>query len=39
MREQSLAVADLSRVVAGISKVVETQTGFEYRPSTVLNAR
>jgi 2-methylcitrate dehydratase PrpD len=39
MREQSLAVADIARVIAGISKVVETQTGFEYQPSTVLNAQ
>jgi len=26
-------------VVVGVSKVVETQTGFAYRPTTVLNAQ
>ena len=39
MREHSLRVSDIARVVAGISRVVETQTGFPYAASTVLNAQ
>ena len=36
----ALAVAPhVRRVVAGISRVVERQTGFKYHPSTVLNAQ
>lgn len=39
MKEEGLAVADIDRIVVGVSRVVETQTGFLYRPSTVLNAQ
>lgn len=39
LKDESLAVADIARVVIGVSKVVETQTGFVYAPSTVLNAQ
>ena len=38
-RENRLDVRQIKRVVAGIGRVVETQTGFEYKPSTVLNAQ
>jgi 2-methylcitrate dehydratase PrpD len=39
MRENALVPADIQRVVAGIASVVETQTGFEYRADSVLNAQ
>jgi 2-methylcitrate dehydratase PrpD len=39
MREHKLAVSDISRIVAGIASVVETQTGFQYRADSVLNAQ
>lgn len=39
MREAGFAAGDVERVVVGISRVVERQTGFPYRPSTVLNAQ
>ncbi|SPC12279.1 MmgE/PrpD family protein [Cupriavidus oxalaticus] len=39
MREHGLQVADVTRVVAGVASVVETQTGFEYRADSVLNAQ
>ncbi len=39
MRDEGVAIADIDRVVAGISRVVLTQTGFPYRVSTVLNAQ
>jgi 2-methylcitrate dehydratase PrpD len=38
-REERLPVHDIDHIVVGVSKVVETQTGFVYRPSTVLNAQ
>ena len=39
MDEQKLKPEDIDYIVAGVSKVVNTQTGFVYRPSTVLNAQ
>ncbi|MCD0505901.1 MmgE/PrpD family protein, partial [Bordetella petrii] len=39
MRENKLEPADVERVVAGIACVVNTQTGFEYRADSVLNAQ
>lgn len=39
MAEEKLSPEDIAYVVAGVSKVVETQTGFVYRPNTVLNAQ
>jgi 2-methylcitrate dehydratase PrpD len=39
LRENRLDVREIERVVAGISRVVETQTGFEYKPSSVLSAQ
>ncbi len=39
MREHKLAVSDISRIVAGVASVVETQTGFQYRADSVLNAQ
>lgn len=39
MAEEKLSPEDVAYVVAGVSKVVETQTGFVYRPGTVLNAQ
>lgn len=39
MREHRLKCADVDHVNVGVSRVVETQTGFVYRPSTVLNAQ
>ncbi len=39
MREYALADSDVAHVTAGISRVVDRQTGFEYKPSTVLNAQ
>jgi 2-methylcitrate dehydratase PrpD len=38
-REHGFAIADIDRIVVGISRVVERQTGFPYRKSTVLNAQ
>jgi 2-methylcitrate dehydratase PrpD len=38
-RENGFSAADVDRVVVGISRVVERQTGFPYRQSTVLNAQ
>ena len=37
--EHGFGVGDIERVVVGVSRVVERQTGFPYRPSTVLNAQ
>lgn len=37
--EHGFTVDDVDRVVVGISRVVERQTGFPYRQSTVLNAQ
>src|SRR3546814_1791369 len=39
MREQKRTPADVERVVAGVAAVVDTQTGFEYRADSVLNAQ
>ena len=39
MREHALRVDDVARIVAGIASVVDTQTGFEYRADSVLNAQ
>ena len=39
MAEHGLQPDDVDHVVAGVSKVVETQTGFVYQPTTVLNAQ
>lgn len=39
LKDEGLTAADIARVVIGVSKVVETQTGFVYAPSTVLNAQ
>lgn len=39
MRENGLKPADVERVVAGVASVVDTQTGFEYRADSVLNAQ
>jgi len=39
MREHRLKPADIERVVAGVASVVNTQTGFEYRADSVLNAQ
>ena len=39
MEENGLVVADLARVIAGIPVVVQTQTGFEYKADSVLNAQ
>ncbi|WP_188589325.1 MmgE/PrpD family protein, partial [Achromobacter denitrificans] len=39
MRENGLKPADVERVVAGVAGVVDTQTGFEYRADSVLNAQ
>jgi 2-methylcitrate dehydratase PrpD len=39
MQEQRLKPEDVDHVVAGVSHVVETQTGFVYQPTTVLNAQ
>jgi 2-methylcitrate dehydratase PrpD len=38
-RDHQLAVSDVERVVAGIPRVVETQTGFPYQADSVLNAQ
>lgn len=39
MGEHKFAVSDIERVVAGIASVVNTQTGFDYRADSVLNAQ
>lgn len=39
MRENGLKPADVERVVAGVAGVVDTQTGFDYRADSVLNAQ
>jgi 2-methylcitrate dehydratase PrpD len=39
LREQGLAVSDVERVIAGIPRVVQTQTGFDYKADSVLNAQ
>lgn len=39
MREHGLKPEDITRVVAGIPSVVQTQTGFDYRGDSVLNAQ
>jgi 2-methylcitrate dehydratase PrpD len=39
MAEHRFAASDVMRVKVGVSRVVERQTGFPYRPSTVLNAQ
>ena len=39
MHEHGFVAADVERVVLGVSHVVERQTGFVYRPTTVLNAQ
>ena len=39
MAEHGFTAADVRKVIVGISRVVERQTGFVYRPSTVLNAQ
>jgi len=39
MKEYGFTVDDIARIVVGISRVVERQTGFPYRQSTVLNAQ
>ncbi len=38
-RQYGFEIADIDRIVVGISRVVERQTGFPYRKSTVLNAQ
>lgn len=39
MEASGLSIADISSVILAISRVVERQTGFEYTPSSVLNAQ
>ena len=39
MAEHGFSAKDIDRVTVGISRVVERQTGFVYRPTTVLNAQ
>ncbi|MEP9376427.1 MmgE/PrpD family protein [Aquabacter sp. CN5-332] len=39
MAEHDFSAADVARVKVGISRVVERQTGFPYKQSTVLNAQ
>jgi 2-methylcitrate dehydratase PrpD len=39
MAEHGFRAADVRRVIVGVSRVVERQTGFLYRPTTVLNAQ
>ncbi|GAA5233895.1 MmgE/PrpD family protein [Verticiella sediminum] len=39
MREHRLSPGDVARIVAGVAGVVDTQTGFEYRADSVLNAQ
>ena len=38
-RENGLKVEDIARITVGIARVVELQTGFAYRRSSVLNAQ
>jgi len=38
-QDHGFAVDDIARIVVGISRVVERQTGFPYRQSTILNAQ
>ena len=39
MHEHGFHAGEVERVVVGVSRVVERQTGFRYQPSTVLNAQ
>jgi 2-methylcitrate dehydratase PrpD len=39
MNEHHLDVSDVESVIAGIASVVKTQTGFEYKADSVLNAQ
>jgi 2-methylcitrate dehydratase PrpD len=39
MRENGLRPHDIESVTAGVAAVVETQTGFDYRADSVLNAQ
>ena len=39
MHEHGFTAGQVERVVVGVSRVVERQTGFPYHPSTVLNAQ
>ena len=39
MQQHGFTVDDIARIVVGISRVVERQTGFAYRQSTILNAQ
>jgi len=39
MTEHRFSAPDVRRVTVGVSRVVERQTGFVYRPTTVLNAQ
>ncbi|WP_213957624.1 MmgE/PrpD family protein [Variovorax sp. dw_954] len=39
MSEHGLHVDDIEQVIAGVAAVVDTQTGFEYRADSVLNAQ
>jgi 2-methylcitrate dehydratase PrpD len=39
MAEHGFRAAQVRRVIVGVSRVVERQTGFRYRPTTVLNAQ
>lgn len=39
MADHGFRAANVRKVILGISRVVERQTGFPYRPSTVLNAQ
>ena len=37
--QEHVDVADIERVIAGVAEVVRTQTGFQYRADSVLNAQ
>ncbi|MFM0501426.1 MmgE/PrpD family protein [Paraburkholderia caffeinilytica] len=39
LAEYRVSAADVERVIAGVPAVVQTQTGFEYRADSVLNAQ
>ena len=39
MRDEKIAIGGIVRIVAGIPKVVNTQTGFDYLADSVLNAQ
>ena len=39
MRDEQIALGDVTRIIAGIPKVVNTQTGFDYLADSVLNAQ